>query len=405
MRKTRRDLGSFWGSLLLLAVSLILLGPAAPVSAQTPSRMPRTLVWTAYDVGSAGYSQAASIGHAMATKEGITLRVIPAGNDVARQIPLVKRTAHFGALGNAFFLSQEGVMDFATPEWGPQAVRILGAAWAAFNTGAASCAGDAGVKTVSDLKGKRVAWVHGAPALNLNMTAFLAAGNLTWADVQKVEFPSWGAAGRAVIEGKADCWIASTNSGPSFELANSPRKYWAAVMPEPRQNPAAWERLKKFAPYFEPNVATIGAPPISKDTPHLGATYGYPIVTTYAWQDPELVYHQTRMLYDLFAEYKAAWPGNEGFALDLQRLRWVAPYHDGAIRYFKEKKVWTDETERHHQALVRRQDVLGRAWERTLDEAQKQNVGTAKLPELWMKIRAEELKKAGLDPYWEQKFW
>jgi len=386
---------------LMLAALLIF----AVASSNAQFRMPRTLVWTAYDVGSAGYSQAASIGHAMSTKEGITLRVIPAGNDVARLVPVARRTAHFGAFGNAFFLSQEGVMDFATPEWGPQAVRIVGAAWAPFNTGAASCAGDAGIKTVFDLKGKRIAWVVGAPALNINMTAFLAAGSLTWADVQKLDFPSWGASGRAVIEGKADCYIASTNSGPVYELANSPRKYSPAAMPDPKQDRAAWERLKKIAPFFDYNLATIGAPPVSKETPHLGATYGYPIVTTFVWQDAELVYHQTRMIYDLFPEYKAAWPGNEGFALDQQRLKWVAPYHDGAIRYFKEKKVWTDELERHNQALVRRQETLARAWERTLDEAQKQKIGTAKFADLWMQIRTEELKKGGFDPYWEQKFW
>src|SRR3990170_3068153 len=143
---------------------LVGLGALLPLAdAQTGFRMPRALVWTAYEVGSAGYSQAASIGHVMQQKEGVTLRVIPAGNDVARQIPLVKRTAQFGALGNAFFLSQEGVMDFAAPEWGPQQVRIIAAAWADFNTGVASCAEDAGIKTVFDFKGKRIAWVVGAP--------------------------------------------------------------------------------------------------------------------------------------------------------------------------------------------------------------------------------------------------
>ncbi len=50
-------------------------------------------------MGSAGYSQALSIGNAMAHKEGITLRIIPAGNDVARQSPIVARRAQFGALG------------------------------------------------------------------------------------------------------------------------------------------------------------------------------------------------------------------------------------------------------------------------------------------------------------------
>lgn len=390
---------------LLLAAGGALLAALAPPAGAQGARMPRTLVWTAYDVGSAGYSQAASIGHAMQQREGVTLRVIPAGNDVARQIPLLRRTAHFGALGNAVFLSQEGVMDFATPEWGPQPVRIIGAAWAEFNTGAASCAGDVGIKTVYDLKGKRIAWVVGAPALNLNMTAFLAAGNLTWADVQKVEFPSWGASARAVIEGKADCFIASTNSGQVYELANSPRKYAPAAVPGPQKDPGAWQRLKRWAPYFEPNLATIGAPPVSRETPHEGATYGYPIISTYDFQDAELVYRQTRMLYELFPDYKAAWPGNEGFALEAQRLRWVVPYHEGAVRYFRDKKVWTEEAERHNRELLRRQEVLAAAWSRAQDEAQKQKVGTAKFPELWMKIRAEELRKAGFEPYWEAKFW
>ena len=94
-----------------------------------------------------------------------------------------------------------------------------------------------------------------------------------------------------------------------------------------------------------------------------------------------------------------------GFALEAQRLKWVAPYHEGAVRYFKEKKVWTAELERYNQQLVRRQEVLGKAWDRAQDEAQKQKLGTAKFPELWMKIRTEELKQAGFDPYWETKFW
>jgi len=85
-------------------------------AAHAQQKLPRTLVWTAYDVGSGGYNSAASIGHVMKQKEGVTLRVIPGGNDIARQSPLAAGRAHFGALGIASFLSQEGVMDFSAPE-------------------------------------------------------------------------------------------------------------------------------------------------------------------------------------------------------------------------------------------------------------------------------------------------
>jgi TRAP transporter TAXI family solute receptor len=399
MRAIRSTLTAL-AAILSLSVTLAVLVTGEP-AAQAQARLPKALVWTAYDVGSAGYIQAASIGHAMATKAGITLRVVPAGNDVSRQTPLAAGRAHFGALGIASFLSQEGVQDFISTDWGPQPVRILGAAWGDFNTGNVAAAGDAGIKTVFDLKGKRVAWVVGAPALNSNMEAFLACANLTWADVKKLEFPSWGASARAVVEGTADAYIASTNSGLVYELASSPRKYVAPSVPTPKENPDCWKRLQKVAPYFEYHVATVGAGGISKDQPHHGATYGYPIITTYASQSAELVYQQTKLLYELLPEYEKAHPGNDGFALGKQVLRWVMPYHEGAVRYFKEKGVWTAEADRHNQDLIRRQGVLDAAWDKALAEVSAQKVKVADFPKLWMKIRAAALRDAGFDPYWE----
>lgn len=388
--------------MLSLVLSCVAVLAATAADAQPAARIPRTLVWTAYDVGSAGYIQAASIGHAMAQKEGITLRVVPAGNDVSRQAPLASGRAQFGALGIAVFLSQEGAFEFGATDWGPQPVRILGAAWGDFNTGNVAAGADTGMKTVFDLKGKRVAWVVGAPALNQNMTAFLACANLTWSDVKKVDFPSWGASARAVVEGTADAYIASTNSGLVYELAASPRKYIAPTVPSPQEDAACWARLKKVAPYFEYNVASVGAQPISKDNPHKGATYGYPIVTAYASQPADLVYHQTRMLFDLLPEYIGAHPGNDGFALSKQRFKWVVPYHEGAIRYFKEKGAWTAELDKHNAALVQRQEVLQRAWDRALAEASTQKVKASDVPKLWMKVRAAALREAGLEFYWEE---
>jgi TRAP transporter TAXI family solute receptor len=385
---------------LITLVNLILYA-FVPAATHAAFKMPKALVWTAYDVGSAGYIQSAAIGHAMSMKEGITLRVVPAGNDVSRQAPLATGRAHFGALGAGSFLSQEGVFDFAQTAWGPQPIRILGAAWGDFNTGNVVAAGDAGIKTVSDLKGKRVAWVVGAPALNGNMTAFLACANLTWDDVDKLEFPSWGAAARAVIEGTADAWIASTNSGKVYELAASPRGQVMASVPSPQEDPQCWERLQKAAPHFEYHIATVGAG-LSKDNVHSGASYGYPVISTYARQDADLVYHQTRMLYQLLPDYLEAHPGNAGFALDKQNLTWVMPYHEGAIRYFKERGIWTAKMQEHNDSLVRRQEVLLKAWDDAMGQAFEKKMKSKEIPKLWMKVRGAALKEAGFAVYWEE---
>jgi uncharacterized protein len=365
------------------------------------------VVWTAYDVGSAGYNQASSIGDAMGRIEGVTMRVIPAGTDVARQSPIAAGRAQFGALGlGGTLLSQEAVMEFAETEWGPQEVRLLGAAWADFNTGVATCAADTGIETVYDLGGHRISWVIGAPALNLNMTSFLAAGGFTWDDVEIVEFPSFGASARGVIENEADCYIASTNSGPVYELAESPRGYVPPALPHPDEDAEAWERFHAIAPYWEFNEATIGAPPVSEETPHRGATYGYPAIVAYASTDEELVYQQARMMYDLIDEYVDAYPGNDGFALSEQKLEWVVPYHAGAVRYFEEQGVWTDELEEHNQSLIRRQELLAQTWDEALVELeQREGLTSADFPALWMELRTAALLDEAYEPYWTDAFW
>src|SRR3546814_6175907 len=78
-------------------------------------------------------------------------------------------------------------------------------------------AADVGVKEFKDLKGKRVAWVKGAPALNHNVTAFRAFAGLTWDDVEKVEFAGYGASWAGMTSNQVDAAFAITNSGRSEE--------------------------------------------------------------------------------------------------------------------------------------------------------------------------------------------
>ena len=65
---------------------------------------------------------------------------------------------------------------------------------------------------------------------------------------------------------------------------------------------------------------------------------------------------------DTFPDYKAGAPGADGMALDKQNFQWVVPYHDGAIKVFKEKGAWNDAAQKHNDALVKRQQVMIDAW-------------------------------------------
>ena len=248
-----------------------------------------------------------------------------------------------------------------------------------------------------------MAWVLGARALNLNMTAFLAAGNLTWNDVQKAEFPSFGASARAAIEGKVDCFIASTNSG-NLRAGSSPRKYVPAAVPPPEKDAGAWQRLRRAAPYFEPNAATIGAPPVSKEAPAEGATYGYPIISTYDFQDAERCIARRRW-FTSSSQSQGGLARQRGLRARRPAAQVGRAVSPGRSPLFEGEEGLDGRSGPAQPRAARRQEVLAAAWLRAQDEAQAQKAGVAKLPDIWMKIRTEELKKAGLDPYWEAKFW
>lgn len=374
---------------LALAGSLL----ASTAVAQTNTiGLPPTLAMSAYDVGSGGYNQAVAIGNAFRQAYGTSLRVLPGKNDVSRTLPLREGRVQFSINGvGGSYMAQEGFYDFGGQQWGPQAVRAL-----MLNNSdqvlTAVAAGNAGIETPADMKGKRVAWVIGAPSLNQNITAILAFANLTWDDVQRVDFGGFGAAMDGVANNQADVAFTSSISGKAYELERSPRGIVYPVMPA--DDKAGWARLQAIAPFFVPALGTEGAG-VSPEKPAVSASYPYPVLMTYENQDSKLVNAVMTAMVDTFKGYDSAAPGNAGWAMDRQNLEWVIPYHEGAVEFFKAKGVWTAENQKNNDMLIKRQQILADAWKEVKgrqhanDEAFKQD---------WMKTRAAALTKAGMDP-------
>ena len=370
------------------AAATLIAGPAL-----AQGKLPAAVAWTAYDVGSAGYNQAVAIGGVLKNELGINLRVLPGKNDVSRQIPLREGKVHFSATGlGASFFAQEGMFEFGEKAWGPQAVRLLLAANADSNL-TIGAANDVGIKTIADLKGKRVAWVVGAPSLNQNIAAILRFANLTWDDVKKVEFPGFGAAWDGIVNNQVDAAFATTTSGQAYRLEASPRGLiWP---PLPFNDKEGWARLNEAAPFFIQNLATEGAG-LSATKTHEGPSYPYPILLAYETQDKALVHAMTKAMVELFPKYKDSAPGINGWALDRQKFDWVVPYHDGAVEYLKQAGVWKPEHDAHNAKLVERQKVLKAAWDKVVGE----KLDDAAFEQAWQKARREALEKAGFNPIW-----
>ncbi|WBU53609.1 TAXI family TRAP transporter solute-binding subunit [Paracoccus sp. SCSIO 75233] len=357
---------------------------AVPVVANE-IELPRQMSWTAYDTGSAGFNQAVAIGGEIQKATGTSLRVLPGKNDISRTEPLRQRRVEFSATGvGGSFMAQEGAFEFSAKNWGPQPVRVVLA-----NSGgeiglSVAVAGDAGIEVPADMRGKRMAWVTGAPGLNLNIEAYLAHAGLTWDDVEKVEFGGYGASWTGLIEGQVDGVFTSTNAGPAYEAAAGPRGLgWVKIDPADEEG---FKRMTDVAPFFALTHVTVGAN-IDGTDGFDGATYAYPVLTAMADTDADMVYNMTKALVELFPEYDGKAPGISGWNIDNQDFTWVVPYHDGAVAYFKEIGVWSDEAQARNDELIERQGVLKAAWDKLAEEN----------PEDWEAVWAETRRKALAD--------
>ena len=318
-------------------------------------KLPPTMAVTAYDTGTAGFNIAVGVGKMMKDKYWTDVRVLPAGNDVARLAPLRAKRAVMSAMGSGTYFAQEGVFEFGAREWGPQALQLLLSS-VDCNAGSLGVAADTGVKEIKDLKGKRVGFVVGSPALNQNSLAVLAFGGLTQSDVKIVEFASYGAMWKGLINNDTDAAFGTTITGPAKEAETSPRGLvWP---PLPQNDTAGWERMKKVGSFFFPQLATCGAG-ISPEKPIELGNYPYPIFVAYASQPADQVYAITKAMIDGYDAYKDSAPGAGGLAADRQTKNWVVPVHPGAVKALKEAGQWTAEQEAYNNGSVQASGSAG----------------------------------------------
>jgi len=354
--------------------------------------LPKQLAWTAYGTSSSGYAQSIGLGNMLKAKYDIDLRVIPGKNDVSRMLPLKANQADICACGIAAYFGQEGVFMFADPKWGPTPLYNL------FNNigrnGAGLIvAGDLGVQSYADLKGKRVAWVKGAPSLNLNTTATLAFAGLTWADVDKIVVPGWGQSMQAIIDGQADAAFGSTISSKYNQISASPRGL--IHLPFPHADKAGWKRASAAAPYWYPmtvsNAVAIEKNPGGGKT-FEGAGYPYPIFVSLPNLDDETAYGLTKAIMENYDTFKESGPGMDGYQLANQNFEWVFPYHPGSIRYYKEAGKWSADAQANTDALMQRNDVLAAAWA----DFKAMDVSGDMYETKWLEVRAKHLNEAGM---------
>ena len=350
--------------------------------------MPDTMVWTSYDVGSAGYAEASAIADAFGKTFGTRVRIQPSGSGIGRLQPLLQGRADYAFLATEAFFLGEGAYDFSTADWGPHQLRAVAGRPAGLSLVTAA---DAGIKSVADARGKRIALVAGNPSLNVKCEAILAFGGLTLDDVEVVMFPSYSSAMSSMTRNETDATCTTPTTSQLYELAESPRGiYYAPLEPD---NKEGWDKLLKVLPIMSPFNETVAAGLPEGETAKMAA-YRYPVITTTNEKSADEVYAFIKALDETFELYKNGTAIMYRWALDKSgRPAIDVPFHEGAVRYLREIGVWTDADEAWNVKRTARMDALVGAWTEFLGA----NSGLAEedFSKAWMARRAEVL--AALD--------
>ena len=362
-----------------LGVAAAALMAAAPLHAQ---EMPDTLIWTSYDVGSAGYAEASAIADAFGKKYGTRVRIQPSGSGIGRLQPLLQGRADYAFLATEAFFIGEGAYDFAAPDWGPHQLRAVAGRPAGITLIAA---GDAGIDTVEDAAGKRIAFVAGNPSVNVKCEAILAFGGLTLDDVEVITFPTYSSAMSSMTRNEADATCTTPTTSQLYELAESPRGI--AYAPLEPDNNAGWESLLEVLPIMSPFEEDVAAGLAEGETVKMAA-YRYPVITTTADKSDDEVYAFIKALDETYGMYKDGTAAMSRWTLEKSGKPAIdIPFHEGAIRYLKEIGVWTEEDQAWNDQRQARMDALTEAW----DSFKSENEGMAEeeFAEAWMERRAE----------------
>jgi TRAP transporter TAXI family solute receptor len=322
----------------IAAFGILTCTAAPPASA---AELPKIITFTSYPVGSLAYTITSGFREAIEKDTPMKARVEPYDTDVARVMPLRNKESELSILtGATGTCVSYGIAEFGGKAWGPQPLRQVWRGQTLYLSMVTR--GNSGIQHPRDLKGKRIPDVPGWPAGMLSIEGTMAFGNVTWSDVQKIPVSGYVDQLKAVMEGKVDAGWAATVTPTIKELDAGPHK--AAWVMLPKEDKAGWERLQKLAPFVTPGVCKSAPGLAQGQTMEIGQ-YPYSL-WAYDHASPDMVYEVVKSLHKSHDQLKKMHKSLEEWTLQ-QAVTDPSPvpYHQGAVKYFKEAGVWTPEME------------------------------------------------------------
>lgn len=214
---------------------------------------------------------------------------------------------------------------------------------------------DKGIKSISDLKGKVVYIKFKANPMFTEMaTNQLASAGLTFKDLKAVlAFSSIKEAIRGLIEGRVDAILYPVVPGAVMQINEAKGECQFINLTKEQ---AAFV-VSKMEGYYVQDIAAADPRFRNKSAVPNAISYQSAMFTWYN-KNPQLVYEVTKAILENTSEFAGSHPSAKYWSLDARPICLAVPYHDGAIRYFKEKGIWTAEAQAYQDKLLKKQAGL-----------------------------------------------
>lgn len=205
------------------------------------------------------------------------------------------------------------------------------------------------IRRLADVRGKRLTSDYGSNVIARNIVeVFLASGGLTWKDVKSVPIPDVVSGLNALRDGRVDVAFGGA--------PDTPRELDAAIPLRPialESHEAAMAKAREILPSARPLPLKKGRGILREDT----VAISYPnFLAASARLSGDAAYTIAKVLWEHNAELHPIHPWLRGWVREqMFDPDPPAPYHPGAVRFWKEVGAWTPAADKRQQELMQGQ--------------------------------------------------
>lgn len=336
-----RDLRRIGYAVATLLVALLFLGTSSGRAAESE---PRLLFLGTNPAGSAYYAVGSALARVLSEHSGIQVRVQPYSGSTT-YIPLLNNGDLTLGLNNTSdaLHAYRGLKPFhAAPN-----LRLISVVFPLKVV--MFVPKDSSIKNLRELKGERIPGRYTSQlAVYYNVGSILASAGLSWKDVKIFPVANVNQGVQALIEGRVDASLHAVGSAKIQEANASIHGGIRFLSVD--HSPAGAKRMAAVMPGTYPYLVKAGTTTGAITNTWVEAYDVY--LTTGKSLPDDVAYRMAKTLWENAAAVRKSQRFLMGFARDTM-VKSIAtiPYHPGAVRFYKEKGLWTPQMEKRQEEL------------------------------------------------------